>query len=131
MPTACRIDTPVWSHQGSSRPAGHRSVAVRLEVDSDPQRFRNEQDKSKPTTAKMRIESSPNVTNRSARLPRCVIALFVSAVSCSLPIVCSGQTSTDPSAKGGSVDERDFTVLQADTEKFFRARVTPFIKTYC
>lgn len=50
-----------------------------------------------------------------------VIAVLVCCISWSRPITCKAETEA-----GG-----DFATHKAEAEKFFRDRVTPFIKTYC
>ena len=49
------------------------------------------------------------------------ITMLVFCTSSWLPITCKAQTAAD----------EDFAAHKADAEKFFRDRVTPFIKTYC
>ena len=61
------------------------------------------------------------VTITAARFRRGAIAVMVLAVLWSRPSTCTAQ----------SADDRALAAHKADAEKFFRERVTPFIKTYC
>ncbi len=61
------------------------------------------------------------VTIASASFRSGVIAMLVCCLSWSRPITCKAQTTADG----------DFPAQKADAGKFFRDRVTPFIKTYC
>src|SRR6056297_1663646 len=57
----------------------------------------------------------------AARFLRGAVAAMVLGALCFNPGICSGQ-----SADGGTPVDR-----KVDADKFFRQRVTPFIKTYC
>ena len=61
------------------------------------------------------------VTVPGARFGCGVIAILVCVASWSRPVTCTAQTAVD----GG------FAARKADAEKFFRRRVTPFVRTYC
>ncbi len=69
----------------------------------------------------MRCRWNLRVTIPRARFRGGVIAMLVCCISCWRPVTCKAQ----PAADG------DFAAQKADAEKFFRNRVTPFIKTYC
>ncbi len=69
----------------------------------------------------MSFRLNPRVTIPRTCFRSGVIAMLVCCVSWLRPIACKAQTEPDG----------DFAAQKADAEKFFRDRVTPFIKTYC
>ena len=61
------------------------------------------------------------VTMTEARFLRTAIAVMVLGISWISPSTCTAQ----------SADDEALAERKADAEKFFRKRITPFIKTYC
>ena len=70
---------------------------------------------------KMSFRSNCRARIASPSFRRGAIAMLVCCISWWRPITCKAQAAADG----------DFAAQKADAEKFFRDRVTPFIKTYC
>ncbi len=75
----------------------------------------------------MRVRLNSAVTDFGATFRAGVIAVIAFGVFGSGSVTCSAQTA----AEGSGADGESASAKKADAEKFFRDRVTPFIKNYC